>query len=376
MNQVSNSRLTSAPDGQKEIGQLESLVVQLETSGKDPRLAFGKVPEDGLAGLTADGFGLYSFCTENIEGYLPHLSVEGKRCLTVAASGDQVIALLTAGAAEVVTFDVVPTAGDITELKMRALAHLDWDGSEHFARQLWDRALSPREFARLCDYAPEGRFNWYRSVVKQAVNGLPVGNARDILKRYQIYGYPGYLASEEVFAKAKSAVSAALSAGRVSFVKADVRDLPYLGLDEFDVIVLSNILAATFEVQGNRHLFGGKKGVIRYPDLSKENGQYAQALVSSMIWPVAGMLTANGRMMASYHYGCEPIAHLKGECRYCGDHLTICECDRTDPFAETLSRRRLFSPPPGFLVEEHGWQTVNRELSGEDVAVFVRRVSC
>lgn len=268
----------AAPDGQNEIGSVESFVVQLETYGQDTRLAFGKVPEDGLAGLTSDGFGLYSFCTENIEEYLPHLNVEGKRCLTVAASGDQVIALLMAGAAEVIAFDLVPTAGEITELKMQALAHLDWVGPEHFARNLWDRALRPREFARLCDRAPQASFNWYRSVVKQAVNGLPVGNAVNILKRYQIYGYTGYLASAEAFTKAKSAVSEALNAGRVSFIKADVRDLPYLGVGEFDVIVLSNILAATFEVRGNRRLFGGEQDTMHRPDRSKENGKYAQAL--------------------------------------------------------------------------------------------------
>lgn len=360
-------------DDQTEMGLTERLVIELERTGKDPRLAFGKVVEDGLAGLTADGLGLYAFCTESIEDYLSHLDVEGKRCLTVAASGDQVIALLMAGASEVVTFDSVQAAGEITELKMHALAHLDWADPAHFSRGMWETALSPREFARICDLAPNARFSWDRSIVRQAVIGLPVGKAVNILKRYQISGYTGYLTDVESFAKAKSATSAALRDGRVSFVKTDVRDLPYLGLGEFDVIVLSNILASTYEVRANRQVFGEGVKAVRWRGSFEEHGRYAQALVSSMIWPVAGMLTTRGKMMASYHYGCERIEDVRDECRYCGDSLLACECVRDNPFAETLSRRSLFSAMPGFEVEEHGWETVARELSGEDVAVFIRR---
>lgn len=374
MNQFAKHQTAVSSEGRRDIGTLESFVAQLARSGKDPRLAFGKVPEDGLAGLIADGLGLYSFCTESIEDYLPYLDVTGKRCLTVAASGDQAIALLMAGAAEVVTFDLVAGAGEITELKMQTLAHLDWAGPEHFASAVWERALSPMEFARICDRVPQASFNGYRSVVKQAVNGLPMGEAMSIFKRYQIHGYTGYLESEETFAKARSAVSEVLNAGRVSFVKADVRDLPHLGLGKFDIVVLSNILAANFELRGNRHVLGGSDGVIGQDEVMSRDSTYAQSLVSSMIWPVAQMLAAQGTMMASYHYGCEPIEHVTGECRYCGDHLAVCKCDRANPFAETLSRRKLFAPPPGFIVEEHGWETVNRELSGEDVAVFVRRL--
>jgi hypothetical protein len=352
---------------------MEEFVVQLEESGKDPRLAFGRVPDDGLLELTADGFGLYSFCTESIEDYLPHLDVSGKRCLTVAASGDQVIALLMAGAAEVVTFDLVWGAGEATELKMNAMAHFDWDSLGQFAGEVWNKALSPRGFSQLCDRAPKARYHGYGSMMQRAVNGLPIGRAVNVFKRHQIYGYTGYLASGEAFDTAKSAVTTALSDGRVSFVRSDVRDLPHLGLGEFDVIVLSNILGATFATRRNRHVFGGMTVDDERLDRAGELA-YARSLVASMIWPVAGMLSDSGIMMASYHYGCEPINNLSDDCRYCGDPVAVCQCDRTDPFAETASRRQLFSPPPGFSVEERGWQTVNSELSGEDVAVFVRKV--
>ncbi len=117
----------------------EENVTRLEQEGKDPRLAFRNRPEEALAELTADGLGLYSFCTESIEDYLPYLNVEGKRCLSVAASGDQVIALLMAGASEVVAFDHVQDSSEILELKMQALAHLDWDSCVQFAYGLWDR---------------------------------------------------------------------------------------------------------------------------------------------------------------------------------------------------------------------------------------------
>lgn len=368
------SQSSSSPkDRQDRPSSKEEYVTQLEEGGKDPRLAFGKAPEDGLAGLMSDGLGLFSFCTESIEDYLPYLNVSGKRCLTVAASGDQVIALLMAGATEVVTFDVVSGAGEAVELKMNALANFDWEGPEQFARNLWTKALSPKGLAHLCDCSPNADFNWHRSLMRQAVAGMPVGRAASVFKRYQIHGYSAYLASDEAFTQAKSAVTLALRGGAVSFVRADVRDLPYFGLGEFDVVVLSNILGATFASGGNRYVLGDAGSMTERFDHSRR-ASYARALVSSMIWPVAGMLRAGGIMMASYHYGCDPIESPRDDCRYCGDAKSSCQCDKTDPFAETATRRELFSPPPGFSVEEHGWETVNGELDGEDVAVFVRKV--
>ncbi len=206
----------------------------------------------------------------------------------------------------------------------------------------------------------------------QAICGFPVGHANAILKRFQIYGYTGYLASKENFDKAKIAVTKALKTGSVSFVYADVRELPGLELGEFDVIVLSNILTSTFETRGTRVVLGGDENTVRYRKPERLQ-KLAEGLVSSMIWPVASMLSADGKMMASYHYGCEPIVKLKDDCRYCGDLLTDCLCERTDPFSETSSRRSLFAPVEGFVVEEHGWRTINRGLSGEDIAVFVSR---
>ena len=374
MSLASKFQSSSTPKGRRDRPlSKEEHVTQLEEAGKDQRLAFGKVPEDALAGLTSDGFGLYSFCTESIEDYLPYLDVSGKRCLAVAASGDQVIALLLAGATEVVTFDVIAGAGEAVELKMHALAHFDWEGPEHFARDVWNKALSPMGLAHLCDCAPKAGFNWYRSLMHQAANGMPIGKAANIFKRHQIHGYSAYLASGEAFFETKSAVATSLSAGTVSFVRADVRDLPYFGLGEFDVVVLSNILGAAFSSGGNRYVVGGACSDVEPFDGSARMA-YARALVSSMIWPVAGMLRSGGIMMASYHYGCEPIESLTDYCRYCGDAKSSCQCEMVDPFAETSSRRELFSPPPGFSVEEHGWSTVNNGLSGEDVAVFVRRL--
>lgn len=300
--------------------------------------------------------------------------MKGKRCLTVAASGDQAIALLMAGAAEVVTFDLVRAAGEIAELKLNALAHLDWEGREQFSDELWDRALAPEGFSQICDRASDGMFHSPYSTVRKAVYGLPVGEAINILKRFQIYGYTAYLSSDEAFTKAKMAVAEALSDGRISFVRADIRDLPHINLGEFDVIVLSNILGASFESIGYRRMLGEEIDKNDRVSSPTRDG-YARALVSSMIWPVAEMLRVGGVMMASYHYGCDPIAKLRDTCRFCGDLKSECQCDRSDPFVETETRRALFEPPRGFAVEEYGWPTVHHELSGEDVAVFVRKVA-
>lgn len=371
MTLASNTLHTPSKIDGRAVGPMEASVLELEENGKDPRLAFGRRPDSGLRELISDSFGLFSFTTESIEDYLPHLDVKGKRCLTVASSGDQAIALLMAGAAEVVTFDVIEAAGEITELKMNALAHLEWEGREQFGYELWERVLSPRGFSQICDRAPNGMFHRDYSPARLAVYGLPVGQATYILRQHQIYGYTAYLANDEAFNNARWAVTEALSAGRVSFVRADVRDLPYINLGDFDVIVLSNILGAMFRETVYRKIFGGTS---RKADHSQVNERHAHALMSSVIWPVAGMLRDGGTMMASYHYGCDPIVKLRDTCRFCGDLKPECQCDRPDPFSETETRRELFEPPRGFAVEEYGWPTVHHELSGEDVAVFIRKV--
>jgi hypothetical protein len=343
------------------VGPREAFVQELVEEGADPNLAFGPMAFSSKDGFFSEGLGLYEFCTENILEYLPLLDVEGKRCLTVASSGDHTINLLMAGAREVVAFDSVQAAGEVTWLKMQALVDLEWRDSGHFRGSLWREALAHRNFARLCDRAVDPSYGNSRSIVGQAVCALPAGQVPTIFKRYQITGRNAYIASEDGFEKAKRACASALSDGRVSFTAADIRELPLLGIGEFDVIVVSNILQSALDRLSKPKMISrdaGRSVGDRGIDLSEA----LDGLVQSMIWPAARMLAPGGVMMASYTYACDRA-----------DDDLDGGTGNMDPIRSTETRRRAFNPPIGFVVEEHAFQTINGASSGEDVVVLIRR---
>lgn len=310
---------------------------------------------------------LYAWTTENIREYLPELEVRGKRCLTVASSGDHIINLLMAGAKEVVAFDSVAAAGEVTFFKMQALADLEWKNSEHFRGYLWEQALTPIAFARLEDRVSDPAYSQGRSVLRSALINLK--SPEGVFKPYQTSGRNAYIASEEEFEAAKIACKQAMQDGRVSFVHADVRDLPLLDLGQFDVIVLSNILQShwkslisPFVISRDADHWVGRERLFFSPERLK-------VLIDMMVWPVARMLAKGGIMMASYTYAC-PDEEWEAVLRE--------EADEDDPYIPNplqsgALRREAFTPPDGFTVSERGWDVVNAESSGSDVGVFIRR---
>jgi hypothetical protein len=322
---------------------------------------------DHFRRVITDSLGLYEFTTENILEYLPDLDVQGKRCLTVASSGDHIINLLTAGASEVVSFDSVKAAGEITWLKMQALADMEWAGPKDFRANLWNKVLERIPFARLCDRANAPSFGTHQSVVKQVFENLP---AEHLFLPYQTTGRNAYIATDEAFEKAKDACRQALSDGRVSFINADVRELPLIDQGQFDVIVLSNILQSRWERMISPYTISRDADDTVTRDRLFFSQERLKGLVGSMIWPVANLLTPQGVMMASYTYACRDEADDYEEEKYCTEHgIEYCP----NPIRSKPLRVAAFSPPPGFNVLERGWETINSSSSGQDVGVFVRR---
>lgn len=356
-------------------GYNEALVNSLLARGEDGRKAFGHTEEWSLQKMFNDGLGLYAFTTESIEDYLPLLDVAGKRCLTTAASGDQTIALLMAGAREVVAFDAVRAAGEVLSFKMQALVDHPWENRTDFVREVWGRALNPLEFAKISDKVQDPFYGGSYSMLQNAIRALPVGKADMVFKQFQVNGYTGYLADDETFERAKSACAKAIETSSVSFYGADIRDLPYMSLGEFDVIVLSNIVSAN-----------ERRSLIRYPlgrdqtadaRLTGDRGALmASALgsVQTKLWPVANMLAKGGKMQASYDYGCRPADDVPEDCEICEVPVGTCKCYVPSPFSDRKLRKQVFAAPPGFTVSEHEWQTVNSELGGVDVATIVTRL--
>jgi hypothetical protein len=322
---------------------------------------------DDFRRAIADSLGLYEFTTENILEYLPDLDVQGKRCLTLASSGDHIINLLMAGASEVVSFDCVNAAGEVTWLKMQALADMEWAGPKDFRANLWEKALERIPFARLCDRAKAPSFGTRESVIKQVSENLPAGH---LFLPYQTTGRNAYVATDEAFEKAKDACRQALSDGRVSFINADVRELPLIVQGQFDVIVLSNILQSRWERLKGPYTISRDADDAATRNRLLFSRERLKGLIDSMIWPVAELLTPEGVMMASYTYACQDEAFDHEQEKYCTEH-SIEYCP--DPIRSKPLRVSAFSPPPGFNVYERGWETINSSSSGQDIGVFVRR---
>ncbi|MFA6408036.1 MAG: DUF3419 family protein [Candidatus Paceibacterota bacterium] len=87
---------------------------------------------------------MYVYATEMVAQYYKRISLKGKRVLTVAGSGDQVVNALYYGASEVVAFDINRNALFMTELKIAAIRTLSLSEFSHFFSQTqkgFDQAL-------------------------------------------------------------------------------------------------------------------------------------------------------------------------------------------------------------------------------------------
>ncbi len=295
--------------------------------------------------------GLYRFTTEDIDCYLDALAPAGRRCLTVASSGDQAVNLLMAGASEVVMFDVVEEALYGTAFKMAALCEADDGDPDRFLGRYLDW-LKPAAFRRVRKRLGERErlfFDGHAAIADDPADAF--------FKPYSIYGVNPYVASREAFAAARSAVARAMEGGTVSTVVSDVRSLPHVPrIGTFDVIVLSDVVGAIVASTRSAPLTLGETQW-RANDLDVDG---IVAMVRSVTWPLAAMLRPGGAMVAHYVHGVPWEEDGWG-----GES----EADLRHP--ET--RRRAFEPPPGFTVGEIRTGCCNSEDWGDDVAVIFRR---
>ncbi len=87
---------------------------------------------------------MYTFTTENIDGYLRKIDVSGKDILTVTASGDHLINMALRGAKSIDNFDVNRNTYFMAELKIAALEAL---GYEEFLTFFTDSEKRRRDYA-------------------------------------------------------------------------------------------------------------------------------------------------------------------------------------------------------------------------------------
>lgn len=70
---------------------------------------------------------MYTFCTENVSGYMKYFDFDGKRLLTVGSSGDQVLNSFFYGARDITLFDINPYAKFYVYLKIASIVSLSYD---------------------------------------------------------------------------------------------------------------------------------------------------------------------------------------------------------------------------------------------------------
>lgn len=335
---------------------------------------------------------MYGMTTEDISSYLPNLGVNGRKCLTVLASGDQLLNLYALGAASVTCFDVVPEAAIIAELKIQALLQLEYN---EFLR-LFSRY--PTDLLnRAATYLPRDKRRWVQQQhaergpvgMRLWLGGGGIGASADWVR------WNPYLRSEEDYLRTRDVVlrrnrtgsHLAGGVGALSFVPADVMDLActnIVGRFGFDCVLLSNIAEHTVErMVGQQALVASSLGVPTGPTLSVSEGAAlldpfrtqvrsatSKRFAEEVIWRLASGLTAGGVMLAEYIYGgADP--HRSGGCQ-CGH--------RNGPAIHACPdhRRIIYAPRPGYAVEEFTCGPCfepHANRYGADIAVVIRRTS-
>lgn len=104
---------------------------------------------------------IYSFCTENVSGYMKHFDFRDKSLLTVGSSGDQVLNFFFNGARDITLFDINPYAKFYVYLKIASIVSLTYD---EFIRFFFKYIESP--FFKNNDMFSRNTFNKIKSTLR------------------------------------------------------------------------------------------------------------------------------------------------------------------------------------------------------------------
>jgi S-adenosylmethionine:diacylglycerol 3-amino-3-carboxypropyl transferase len=189
---------------------------------------------------------MYIYATEMVASYYRRLKLKGKRVLTIAGSGDQVINAVFYGAKEVIGFDINRNALFITQLKLAAIKTISYGEFVIFFSQtgrgfhhemyIKIRPLllkAPREyFDRL--YVHVGRKGLGLSEYFRNRNELIYKNKNNVNR------INGYLANETAYNKAREILANTLPRLYIQDIL-KLTESNRLRGKKFDVINLSNV---------------------------------------------------------------------------------------------------------------------------------------
>lgn len=221
----------------------------------------GKVEEDIRRAITVidtnrsfvDRFEkIYPFATENVSGCFNNYNFKDKDCLTVLGSSSQMLYMYLNGAENVTTFDVNPLAVYyfyfikaflLSKLKKEELAAIFINGNPKITRKIIYKILK-----NLKGDAYKFWVTLYRKYKEKLFTDFRLFHYVDVPT---IYHTSGYLDQESLIELRKI-----ISSIEPNFINCNVKDLPNLLKQQYDLIYLSNIIEYVDELS----LYGPFKG--------------------------------------------------------------------------------------------------------------------
>mgnify|MGYP001118557352 CR=1 FL=1 len=188
---------------------------------------------------------IYLNTTENIAGILEGLDIKGKKVLSVAGSGDQVLNAFYHGAEEVSIFDINPLAAAQAELKLVAAQKLDYNEFYHFFTPVTNSVLDVDTFNKLSKYLTDECANFFEYLYSNYDSILIFNKVfhkffptKCILER--INSYMG----EENFKQLKEKIDGK----KIDYIESGLVELIIKLKDLYDIILLSNISDSVDEI--------------------------------------------------------------------------------------------------------------------------------
>lgn len=189
---------------------------------------------------------MYVYATEMVASYYRRLKLKGKRVLTVAGSGDQVINALFYGAREVTGFDINRNALFMTELKLSAIFILSYQEFLNFFSQTkngFNHVLYIKirpSLSKVCQKYFDGL---YKKVGRTGLGTSQYFRNRNELiykNKNNVRQINGYLSDESAYKKTKEILEHEYPILCVENILTLVKSKKFHG-KKFDVINLSNV---------------------------------------------------------------------------------------------------------------------------------------
>lgn len=228
---------------------------------------------------------IYPFTTENINGYISQLNIEGKNILTVCGSGDHVLNLILNGAKKIDTFDISPLTKYYLYLKIGAIKALKYDEYLEFFCYLDypktfkhnKKAFNIKTYWKISNHLDKYTKIFWDNLYLE-FSGLEIRKndllfSRDEEKHKVLKQTNNYL-NPENFYRLKNILKN--KKYEINFYNSNITELPKILKNKYDLILTSNIsqnIQQIYNSDENISLERYKKLIVNLSEYLNENGK-------------------------------------------------------------------------------------------------------